>query len=55
MATKPFVREEQRRSIGVSSDVVEMRTEERIQFIEDSSSDIMPELGLNLSGFESEE
>ena len=34
MATKPFVREEQRRSIGVSNDVVEMRTEERIQFID---------------------
>ena len=34
MATKPFVREEQRRSIGVSSDVVEMQTEERIQFID---------------------
>jgi secondary thiamine-phosphate synthase enzyme len=34
MATKPFVREEQRRSIGVSSDAVEIRTEERIQFID---------------------
>ena len=34
MATKPFVGEPQRRSIRVSSDVVEMRTEERIQFID---------------------
>jgi secondary thiamine-phosphate synthase enzyme len=34
MATKPFVREPQQRSIGVSSDVVELRTQERLQFID---------------------
>jgi thiamine phosphate synthase YjbQ (UPF0047 family) len=34
MATKPFVREQPPRSIGVSSDVVELRTEERVQFID---------------------
>jgi secondary thiamine-phosphate synthase enzyme len=34
MATKPFVREQQRADIGVSSDVVELQTEERLQFID---------------------
>ena len=34
MATKPFVREEQRSGIGVSSDVVELHTQERVQFID---------------------
>ena len=34
MATKPFVREEQRSGIGVSSDVVELQTEERLQFVD---------------------
>jgi len=34
MATKPFVREQQRSDIGVSSDVVELQTEERLQFID---------------------
>jgi secondary thiamine-phosphate synthase enzyme len=34
MATKPFVREEQRSAIGVSSDVVELQTEERLQFVD---------------------
>jgi DNA-directed RNA polymerase subunit beta len=41
-------------SLGLAVEVLN-EDEERIQFIEDSSSDIMPELGLNLSGFESEE
>ena len=34
MATKPFVREPQRRSIEVSSDVVELRTQQRVQFVD---------------------
>jgi secondary thiamine-phosphate synthase enzyme len=34
MATKPFVREEPRSAIGVSSDVVELQTEERLQFVD---------------------
>ena len=34
MATKPFVREEQRAGIRVESDVVELRTEERLQFVD---------------------
>jgi hypothetical protein len=34
MATKPFVREQQRADIGVSSDLVELQTEERFQFID---------------------
>jgi secondary thiamine-phosphate synthase enzyme len=34
MATKPFVRGEQRSAIGVSSDVVELQTEERLQFVD---------------------
>jgi DNA-directed RNA polymerase subunit beta len=41
-------------SLGLSVEVLN-EDEEKIQFVEDSSSDIMPELGLNLSGFESEE
>jgi len=34
MATKAFVREERWSGIGVSSDVVELHTEERVQFID---------------------
>jgi secondary thiamine-phosphate synthase enzyme len=34
MATKPFVPEQQRADIGVSSDVVELQTEDRFQFID---------------------
>jgi secondary thiamine-phosphate synthase enzyme len=34
MATKPFVHEQQRADIGVSSDLVELQTEERFQFID---------------------
>lgn len=34
MATKPFLREPQRSGLGVSSDVVELRTEHRVQFID---------------------
>ncbi|HLY67237.1 MAG TPA: DNA-directed RNA polymerase subunit beta, partial [Chloroflexota bacterium] len=41
-------------SLGLAVEVLN-EDEERIQFVEDSASDIMPELGLNLSGFESEE
>jgi DNA-directed RNA polymerase subunit beta len=28
--------------------------EQRIQFVEDTGTDVMPELGINLSGFEGE-
>jgi len=41
-------------SLGLAVEVLN-EDEERIQFVDDSASDIMPELGLNLSGFESEE
>ncbi|HEY8694056.1 MAG TPA: DNA-directed RNA polymerase subunit beta [Chloroflexota bacterium] len=41
-------------SLGLAVEVLN-EDEEKIQFVEDSSTDIMPELGLNLSGFESEE
>jgi DNA-directed RNA polymerase subunit beta len=41
-------------SLGLAVEVLN-EDEEKIQFVEDSTSDIMPELGLNLSGFESEE
>jgi len=41
-------------SLGLAVEVLN-EDEEKIQFIEDSTSDIMPELGLNLSGFENEE
>ncbi len=41
-------------SLGLAVEVLN-EDEEKIQFVEDSASDIMPELGLNLSGFESEE
>ena len=41
-------------SLGLAVEVLN-EDEEKIQFIEDSVSDIMPELGLNLSGFESGE
>jgi secondary thiamine-phosphate synthase enzyme len=34
MATKPFVHEQQRADIGVSSDLVDLRTQERVQFID---------------------
>jgi secondary thiamine-phosphate synthase enzyme len=34
MATKPFVLEPKRLGVGVSSDVVELRTQERLQFID---------------------
>jgi len=34
MATKPFVHEQPRADLGVSSDVVELQTEERLQFID---------------------
>ncbi len=41
-------------ALGLSVEVLN-EDEERIQFVDDSASDIMPELGLNLSGFENEE
>ena len=34
MATKPFVREPDRPGVAVDSDLVELRTEERVQFID---------------------
>ncbi|HVA24916.1 MAG TPA: DNA-directed RNA polymerase subunit beta, partial [Chloroflexota bacterium] len=41
-------------SLGLSVEVLN-EDEERIQFVDDSSADMMPELGLNLSGFEKDE
>jgi DNA-directed RNA polymerase subunit beta len=38
-------------SLGLSVDILN-ENEEQIQFIEDSASDIMPELGINLEGLE---
>ncbi|MHB8620675.1 MAG: DNA-directed RNA polymerase subunit beta, partial [Chloroflexota bacterium] len=41
-------------ALGLAVEVLN-EDEEKIQFVEDTANDIMPELGLNLSGFESEE
>jgi DNA-directed RNA polymerase subunit beta len=38
-------------SLGLAVDILN-ENEEQIQFIEDSSADIMPELGINLEGLE---
>jgi len=40
-------------SLGINVEVLN-EDEQRIQFVEDVSSDVMPELGINLSGFENE-
>jgi DNA-directed RNA polymerase subunit beta len=40
-------------SLGINVEVLN-EDEQKIQFVEDVSSDTMPELGINLSGFEGE-
>jgi DNA-directed RNA polymerase subunit beta len=40
-------------SLGINVEVLN-EDEQRIQFVEDTSSDVMPELGINISGFEGE-
>jgi DNA-directed RNA polymerase subunit beta len=40
-------------SLGINVEVLN-EDEQRIQFVEDTSTDVMPELGINLSGFENE-
>ncbi len=40
-------------SLGINVEVLN-EDEQKIQFVEDTSSDVMPELGINLSGFEGE-
>ena len=41
-------------SLGLTVEVLN-EDEERIQFVEDTGSDVMPELGINLSGFENDQ
>ena len=38
-------------SLGINVEVLN-EDEQKIQFVEDTSNDVMPELGINLSGFE---
>jgi DNA-directed RNA polymerase subunit beta len=40
-------------SLGINVEVLN-EDEQKIQFVEDAASDVMPELGINLSGFEGE-
>ncbi|HEX8995351.1 MAG TPA: DNA-directed RNA polymerase subunit beta [Ktedonobacterales bacterium] len=40
-------------SLGINVEVLN-EDEQKIQFVEDTSADVMPELGINLSGFENE-
>ncbi len=40
-------------SLGINVEVLN-EDEQKIQFVEDTSTDVMPELGINLSGFEGE-
>jgi DNA-directed RNA polymerase subunit beta len=40
-------------SLGINVEVLN-EDEQKIQFVEDTGSDVMPELGINLSGFENE-
>ncbi|MGZ3636708.1 MAG: DNA-directed RNA polymerase subunit beta, partial [Ktedonobacterales bacterium] len=40
-------------SLGINVEVLN-EDEQRIHFVEDTGSDVMPELGINLSGFENE-
>ncbi|HVB60435.1 MAG TPA: DNA-directed RNA polymerase subunit beta [Ktedonobacteraceae bacterium] len=40
-------------SLGINVEVLN-EDEQKIQFVEDTSNDVMPELGINLSGFEGE-
>ncbi len=41
-------------SLGINVEVLN-EDEQKIQFVEDASSDVMPELGINLSGFEGDQ
>jgi DNA-directed RNA polymerase subunit beta len=41
-------------SLGINVEVLN-EDEQKIQFVEDTSSDILPELGINLSGFEGDQ
>ncbi|WP_052890677.1 DNA-directed RNA polymerase subunit beta [Thermogemmatispora carboxidivorans] len=41
-------------SLGINVDVLS-EDDQKIQFVEDSSNDVMPELGINLSGFEGDQ
>jgi DNA-directed RNA polymerase subunit beta len=41
-------------SLGINVEVLN-EDEQRIQFVEDTGSDVMPELGINLSGFENDQ
>ena len=38
-------------SLGLNVEVLN-EDEQKIQFVEDARTDVMPELGINLSGFE---
>ena len=40
-------------SLGINVEVLN-EDEQRIQFVEDTSADVMPELGINIAGLESE-
>ena len=40
-------------SLGISVEALN-EDEQKMQFVEDTSTDVMPELGINLSGFEGE-
>jgi DNA-directed RNA polymerase subunit beta len=40
-------------SLGINVEVLN-EDEQKIQFVEDTGTDVMPELGINLSGFENE-
>jgi DNA-directed RNA polymerase subunit beta len=40
-------------SLGINVEVLN-EDEQKIQFVEDTGGDVMPELGINLSGFENE-
>ena len=41
-------------SLGINVEVLN-EDEQKIQFVEDTSNDVMPELGINLSGFEGDQ
>jgi DNA-directed RNA polymerase subunit beta len=40
-------------SLGINVEVLN-EDEQKIQFVEDTSADVMPELGINIAGLESE-
>jgi DNA-directed RNA polymerase subunit beta len=41
-------------SLGINVEVLN-EDEQKIQFVEDTANDVMPELGINLSGFEGDQ